>query len=125
VCDSFESAAGKNDTMDRFARLLPVALVLVVVAACTPQQERTTQSTAQRDVHAAGVQLSDHALEVKVGAAIAAEAGTNIFHITPYARDGIVTLSGTVPSRAIHQTVLRTARDVPGVKGVIDRISVR
>jgi osmotically-inducible protein OsmY len=111
--------------MDSYARLLSAALAVTVAAACTPQQQRTTQTTASRDVHTAGVQLSNGALEVKVGAAIASEAGQNVFHVTPAARDGVVTLSGTVPSQAIHETVLRAVRAVPGVKTVVDRITVK
>jgi hyperosmotically inducible periplasmic protein len=110
--------------MNRFECLLAVLLAAIAVAGCTPQQQRSTQTAASRDARAAGVQLSDGALEVKVGAAIASEAGTNVFHITPVARHGVVTLTGTVPSQAIHETVLRTVRAVPGVKTVVDRITV-
>ena len=111
--------------MKTFARFPVLLLAALIVCACTPQQQRQTQSTASHDVRTAGVQLTNGALEVKVGAAIASEAGTNVFHITPVARNGVVTLTGTVPSPAIHATVLRTVRAVPGVKAVIDRITVK
>ena len=123
--DSAAPGKGKKGIMVRNARLLSAALAVTVAVACTPQQQRTTQQTAHHDVQTAGVQLSNGALEVKVGAAIASEAGTNVFHITPVARHGVVTLTGTAPSQAIHETVLRTVRAVPGVSAVIDRITVK
>lgn len=96
-----------------------------LLGACTPQQQSQTQSTVQHDTARARVDLSNGALEVKVSAAIASEAGANAFHITPVARGGIVTLTGSVPSAAIHRTVIATVRAVPGVKALVDRITVR
>jgi osmotically-inducible protein OsmY len=102
-------------------RVFVTALALV---ACSPQQQQQSQATVQRDTARAGVELNNGALEVKVSAAIASEAGANAFHITPKARDGVVTLTGRVPTAQIRATVLDTARRVPGVTRVIDRISV-
>lgn len=99
--------------------------IAVFATACTPQQQSQTQTTVQNDTARARVNLSNGALEVKVSAAIASEAGTNAFHITPVARGGDVTLTGHVPNETIRRTVLDTVRAVPGVKSVIDRITVR
>ncbi|HUN28365.1 MAG TPA: BON domain-containing protein [Alphaproteobacteria bacterium] len=66
----------------------------------------------------------DAALDVRVSAAIAAQTGVNTFHVAPSARDGVVTLSGTA-SREIDQVIVQTVRGVPGVKDVVDHISVQ
>jgi osmotically-inducible protein OsmY len=107
------------------ARFTSVLAIVVLAAACTPQQQTQTQSTVQRDTSRARVGVANGALEVKVSAAIASEAGVNAFHISPMARDGIVTLTGKVPNETIHHTVIETVRAVPGVKGIVDQITVR
>lgn len=96
-----------------------------LLAACSPQQQSQTQSTVEHDTARARVDVSNGALDVKVSAAIAAEAGANAFHIAPAARDGVVTLTGEVPNATIHSTVIATVRAVPGVKRVVDHITVR
>lgn len=69
-------------------------------------------------------QTNDAVLESKVSGAIAAQAGVNVFHIEVTAKSGVVTVRGTVPSKAIAQTVVDTARGVSGVHAVDDSISV-
>jgi osmotically-inducible protein OsmY len=110
--------------MKNSAWSVPLLLIAGLVASCTPQQQTQTQSTVQHDTARARVDLSNGALEVKVGAAIASEAGMNAFHITPVARGGVVTLTGSVPNATIHRTVVDTVRAVPGVRRVIDRIKI-
>jgi osmotically-inducible protein OsmY len=113
-----------------------VVLTACALAACSPQAQQQTQSSVQQGVndakrqlgpqlHQAGVKLGDGALEVRVSAAIAAEAGANAFHITPVARHGVVTLTGRVPNATIARTVVTTARAVPGVTRIVDHLTVR
>ena len=64
-------------------------------------------------------QTTDAALAARVAAAIAAQAGVNVFTIKTTAHDGVVTLDGSVPTPAIEKTVLDTARGVPGVRRVV------
>lgn len=68
---------------------------------------------------------SDGALDAKVVAAIAAQAGINVFHASPHVHNGIVILTGTVPSRSVEKTIVATARKVPGVTGVVDDLVIR
>jgi osmotically-inducible protein OsmY len=78
------------------------------------------------DPHAEGLrgQAGDAALTARISAAIAGQAGVNAFHVAPSVHQGNVTLKGTVPSQSVHQTILQTVRAVPGVKGVVDQITV-
>jgi osmotically-inducible protein OsmY len=119
------SGQGKNEAMNMFAWSIRLLLIAGLLASCSPRQQSQTQSEVQHETARARVDVSNGALEVRVGAAIAAEAGTNVLHITPVARGGIVTLTGTVPSPTIHRTVIDTVRAVPGVKAVVDRLNVR
>ncbi len=70
-------------------------------------------------------QLGDIALGAKVAANIAAQAGVNAARVKPEVRDGVVTLSGTVPSASIKTTILDAVRKTAGVKNVVDRIGVK
>jgi osmotically-inducible protein OsmY len=69
-------------------------------------------------------QTADAALAGRVSAAIAAQAGVNVFKVKVSAQRGVVTLSGTVPRESIARTIGDTVRSVGGVKDVIDRITV-
>ena len=66
----------------------------------------------------------DAALEARVTTAIAGQAGINVFHVNVAAHDGKVTLTGRVPSHAIAQTIVETARTVNGVQAVKSRLNV-
>lgn len=68
---------------------------------------------------------ADAALTVQVESAIAAESGVNAFHIKPKVHDGIVVIGGTVPSRATEDVIVQAVRGVPGVKSVVNHITVR
>lgn len=70
-------------------------------------------------------QSSDAALAAKVSAAIAGQAGVNVFKINVGAHDGTVSLDGTVPSDSIERTIVDTARSVDGVKRVLSRLRVQ
>lgn len=70
-------------------------------------------------------QAGDAALTARISAAIAGQAGINAFHVEPSVHQGNVTLKGTVPSESVHQTILQTVRAVPGVKSVVDDVTVK
>ncbi len=56
---------------------------------------------------------------------LAAQTGVNAGRVKPEVRDGVVTLSATVPSASVKATILDTVRKTSGVKSVIDRIEVK
>ena len=70
-------------------------------------------------------QTSDAALTARISAAIAGQAGVNAFHVKPSVHQGNVTLTGSVPSPSVHQTILQTVRGIPGVKSLADQIVVK
>jgi osmotically-inducible protein OsmY len=69
-------------------------------------------------------QTGDAGVAAAVMAAITAQAGVNVFHVTASAHDGIVTLRGTVPTRAIESTVLDAARGASGVRRVVNDLKI-
>ena len=69
-------------------------------------------------------QTSDAAVAAAVMAAITAQAGVNVFHVTASAHDGAVTLRGSVPTAALESTVLDAARNTSGVRRVVNDLSV-
>jgi osmotically-inducible protein OsmY len=112
------------------------ALMMVFLAAlagCTSQQAAQTQQQVSRGatqsfkaVNGAlkKVDAKDASLKVQVTAAMAAQAGANVFHIGTDVRAGVVTLSGTVPTPQVEQTVVHAAAGVSGVKRVDNRLKI-
>jgi len=70
-------------------------------------------------------QAGDAKLTAQVSAAIAAQAGANVFHVTPSVHNGTVTLTGSVGERSIKETILRDVRKIDGVRAVIDHITIQ
>jgi len=68
-------------------------------------------------------QAQDLALTARVSAAIAAQTGVNVLHLTVSSHDGTVTLAGTIGSRSIRDTIVDAARGVNGVRKVVDRLT--
>lgn len=102
-----------------------ILFALAVLAGCSAQQQQSASQDATQDYQIARKQSLDAALDVRVSAAIAAQAGVNTFHVAPVAHNGVVTLTGTAPNHEIDRVIVQTVRGVPGVKGVEDRISIR
>jgi osmotically-inducible protein OsmY len=102
----------------------------LVCVGCTAQQQQQTETQAKQlsnnpSVREARQKTADAALTVQVESAIAAESGVNALHIKPRVHGGIVVIGGTVPNRATETVIVQAVRDVPGVKNVVDHITVR
>ncbi len=109
-----------------------IPVLVAAFAGCTPQQQQQTQTSAQqatqvtrKDASVAAKDATDAALAVRVSAALAAETGVNAFHVKSSANDGVVTLTGTAPNPTIDRTILATVRAVPGVKRIVNQITVQ
>jgi osmotically-inducible protein OsmY len=70
-------------------------------------------------------QTGDATVTAAVVAAITAQAGVNVFHVTAAAHDGTVTLRGTVATAAIESTVVDAARGVSGVHRVVNDLKIQ
>ena len=67
----------------------------------------------------------DLTLDGRVRLALGQQTGMNAFKLDVTVHRGVVTLSGTVPSRTVKTLALETVRGVDGVKGVVDRVKVQ
>lgn len=69
----------------------------------------------------------DRALATDIRNAFFAQniSGTVLQNVQITARNGIVTLSGTVPSSDVRDTIVRTAQNFDGVRQVVNNIIVR
>jgi hyperosmotically inducible periplasmic protein len=67
----------------------------------------------------------DFALAARATTALAAQTGVNAINVKASAKDGVVTLRGTVPSPAIKSTMLATIHKLHGVRSVVDDVEVK
>ena len=65
----------------------------------------------------------DAAVTTKVKAALLAEPGLRSMEIHVDTKDGVVTLTGTPDSSAVRDKVVVVARNVAGVKDVVDQMA--
>jgi len=84
--------------------------------------DRTTLNPKLRSVRE---KVSDAALAARITGVLAAQTGVNVLRIKIGVRAGVVTLSGTVPSKPVKETMLESVRRLDGVRALIDRIAVR
>ncbi|HET9030272.1 MAG TPA: BON domain-containing protein [Candidatus Aquilonibacter sp.] len=106
-----------------------LSLALAALAGCTQQQQHQTQEQVQSVASSIPSPVKqgarDAALTAAVAGAIAAQAGVNVFHITPSVSDGVVTLKGTAPTVAVKSTILDAVRRVHGVREIVDKVEIR
>jgi osmotically-inducible protein OsmY len=67
----------------------------------------------------------DNVLELRIYAAIVSQAGDNAFHVTPHVHNGVVTLTGTVPSPSVEHTIVSVTSHISGVRRVDDELTIR
>ena len=96
-------------------------------AAASVDGVKSASESLSIDPHLRGTQetVDDAALVAKVAATLTAQAGVNAFRVKPSARDGVVTLSGTVDSASVKTTMVAAVRKLSGVKRVVDDIEVQ
>ena len=98
----------------------------LVKAAGGANGVRTVQDDLRIDPRAPSARDSfdDVSVQARVTAALAAQAGVNALRVHVRAHAGAVTLEGSAPSAAIKSTMVAAAKEVAGVRGVVDRLRV-
>jgi len=66
----------------------------------------------------------DLTVATKVRVALASQTGVNAVKIDVTVHRGVVTLTGSVPSKALRSVAVDAARGVSGVKGVVNKLTV-
>jgi len=85
----------------------------------TPATTSTAESTSNRVASA----TDDAAVTTKVKAALLAEPGLRSMEIHVDTKDGVVTLTGSPDSAANRDRAVVIARNVAGVKDVVDQMA--
>jgi osmotically-inducible protein OsmY len=78
--------------------------------------------TVDPKLRSASGDVDDFALATAVRAHLTAQAGVNGIGLGIVSKSGVVTLTGSVKTEALHQTILAAARTTAGVKSVVDRL---
>jgi hyperosmotically inducible periplasmic protein len=122
----------------RTVMLMTVMLSAVGLTACGRQGSGPAETAGKNIDQAAqtagnavdnaaantGQALTDTAITSKVKAAIFAEPGLKTLQIDVETNNGMVTLTGTVNSQENSDKAVAIARNVDGVKGVSNRLTV-
>jgi len=85
---------------------------------------RPPETTADRAVEHTESEVSDAALELRVGKNLLGEIGRYALHLEVESSEGVVSIRGKVPDQERKDLALRAAQNTPGVKKVIDLIEV-
>ena len=89
----------------------------------------STGQVIREKAHAAGRAIADATLDARITTAIkaklAADSGLGSFSISVNTTDGVVTLSGSVPSAEHISKAISIAMDVDGVTKVISTLQVK
>jgi osmotically-inducible protein OsmY len=85
----------------------------------------TTESGDKEDKTTASVEIHDAAITAEVKMALAVKRGVSATEINVDTDQGVVTLRGQVESQAERQLAVMVAKDVHGVKDVVNDITVR
>lgn len=102
--------------MKRIIVLLALVMAsgLVFLPACT---------TAPSETGSAGEASSDGDIEADVQDRLRQDATTGRYPLSVSSEEGVVTLTGFVPSEAARMRAVSLTRGAAGVKGVIDNLS--
>ena len=103
-------------------------LSLAPLVACnradTDETARRAASEAREIAGRAGEQLADSWLATKIQAQFFADDDVKARDISVSARDGVVTLAGTVDSLEAHDEAISIVRNTDGVQKVDDKLRV-
>ena len=101
--------------------------VVAMVAACNVYAQASDAQTSTTASAAASVSAGKHAnnqLGRKVRGALTKTQGLDVSNIAVRARNGAVTLSGTVPDQGQIDAAGEAAKGVAGVKSVSNKLTV-
>ncbi len=94
-------------------------------APATPATPANPASTAAARQHYKSLKAANRALQRQVRSALVKDRGIVMSNVTIRARDGAVTLQGTVPLQAQSDRATEVAKGVPGVVSVRNALSIR
>jgi osmotically-inducible protein OsmY len=115
--------------MKAFPAIRMIGGALVVLASLNAYAQNNDASEAAAPAASAPttkqVRAANRALSRKVRSALAKTKGLSVSNITVRARDGAVTLAGSVPEQSMIELATTTAQKVPGVTSVHNALTIR
>ena len=94
------------------------SILVFGVAGCASDHDR-------RGIDDTGAVVSDTWITTKVKSDLAVEKDVDATDIGVHTYDGVVTLSGDVDSQAEADKAIHVARDIKGVKSVVNKMNVK
>jgi hyperosmotically inducible periplasmic protein len=107
---------------------LPQTAALFGAAPSVPQVQvpsrEEIKDRAARTAQRVDEGLADTALTTKIKAKVALDDTVKHADVSVHTKDGIVTLTGTVPSAAAQARLVQLARETEGVKSTVNQITI-
>jgi hyperosmotically inducible periplasmic protein len=100
--------------MSKIGSLVAVLMLMVVLSACSSMSGKTL-----------GENVDDASITASVKAKLAAEKIATVTRIDVDTNQGVVALNGTVQSEAMRTRAGQVARDVKGVRDVVNNLRVQ
>jgi len=108
------------------AGLMATLLVTLVMAGPVTQAADTGMGTkADNASQKVGTYIEDSVITAKVKAALVEDKQVSALKIRVSTKDGVVTLTGAVPSAEVGQHALQLAAAIDGVKDVKSALTVK
>jgi len=119
------SSKDGNVTLSGSVKSAEVERRFIAAARATPEVRRVVAKLLiDPALPSTKGQAQDFELESLVHGRLVSQVGINAFAVTVSAANGIVTLGGSVPTEALHSTVLATVEKTSGVKGIVDHLRI-
>ncbi|MGF6935523.1 hyperosmotically inducible protein [Paraburkholderia sp. UCT70] len=101
------------------------ALIVLTSLNAYAQDKESAASPAAAAPTAKQIKQANRALQRKVRATLAKTKGLSVANIVVGARDGDITLAGSVPDASQIDRATQAAQGVPGVKSVKNALTIR
>ena len=115
--------------MKAFPAIKMIGGALVVLASLNVYAQNNDAASATAPAASAPtakqVRAANRALSRKVRGALAKTKGLTVSNITVRARDGAITLAGSVPEQPMIELATTAAQNVPGVTSVRNALTIR
>ncbi|MBA3239547.1 MAG: BON domain-containing protein [Parachlamydiaceae bacterium] len=118
----------KEDNSSLFKWLLGIGIPLLLLAYfLAPTGNETTNTTTTSRDQTMGETQADRTISSDLRNALIEQnvSGSQLQNIQVTTRNGIVTLSGTVPNNEVRDVILNTSQNLPGVRQVVNNLQVR
>lgn len=121
-----DKATEDNSSLFKWLLGIGIPLLLLAYFLAPTGTETTNTPTTVRDQTVTETP-ADRTVSTNLRNALISQdiSGTDLQNIQITTRNGIVTLSGTVPNNEVRDTIVNTTQGLPGVRQVVNNLQVR